>query len=123
MRLSIKPPITFADVAEISVPGAAEPARLTILWRHKDRRALRAWMDAANAPTDDPLARDAAWLDEVIQDWPEGPQDEAGKAVPYSRAALQELLAAYPGAGGDLYAAYMRALHRGREKNSAGRPA
>jgi len=122
MRLSIKPPITFTDVAELSVPGQADKARLLITWRHLDRRTLRAWIDQANAPTDDPVQRDVEWLDQVIHSWPEGPCDEKGQPVPYGRDALRDLLVAYPGSGGELYQAYMRALHQGREKNSAGRP-
>ena len=52
----------------------------------------------------------------MIAGWA-GPLDEAGAAVAYSPAALGARLDAYPTAGGELLAVYLRALTESRAKN------
>lgn len=127
---------TFDAPVAITVPGAETPATLAVTWRHKGRKALAEWLRGAGpgagagagatvgadaAPTDgataaQPGTSDAAWLGQVIAGWA-GPQDEAGAPVAYTPGALGALLDAYPAAGGELLAVYLRALTESRAKN------
>lgn len=106
-RLTPNP--TFTADVKVTVPGADAQAVLTLTFRHKGRKALKAWIEgAAERP-------DAEFLDEVIESW-RGVETATG-AVAYSRETLAELLDAYPAAGGEIFDAYLRALTRAREKN------
>lgn len=113
----IDPAPIFAAEVRLTVPGAAECATITVTWRHKGRRALRAWL-APDAPAagQPPESTDAQWLGEAIADW-SGPQDEHGQPVAYSPDALAALLDAYPAAAGELRDAYLSALTQSRAKN------
>ena len=106
----------FDAPAAITVPGAQDLATLAVTWRHKGRKALADWLRIGRGATAEDGITDAAWLGEVIAGWA-GPLDEAGAAVAYSPAALGALLDAYPTAGGELLAVYLRALTESRAKN------
>lgn len=101
---------TFAVDVHLSVPGQAEPSTLQITYRHKNKTALAAWLAPAPGTTD------AALLGEVIADW-SGVLDGDGRPVPYSPAALEELLHNHPTAAPELHRAYLRELTESRRKN------
>lgn len=124
---------TFTADVRVSVPGADAPAVLTLTFRHKGAKALKAWIESAIEPKGTLLSRlinvifrrqaattgaerDAAFLGAVIDGWRDV-ETHAGAPVPYGPEALAQLLDAYPAAGGEIFNAYLAALTRGREKN------
>lgn len=119
--MRIDPNPTFAAKVGLSVPGQAAPAELELVFRHRDKEALQAWMAGgsagAGAPADPPPARtDAEFLGEVVAGW-SGVQDAAGADVPYTPEAFARLLKNYPAAAGEIYRAYLRELTESRLKN------
>ncbi len=123
----IIPNPTFEGMVSITVPGEDKPAALRVTWRHKGRKALAVWLrkgapqpelqtTAATKPLDAKPLDDAAWLAEVLDGW-HGPVDPQDEAVPFSTAALAELLDACPAAGAELLAAYLAAMTESRAKN------
>lgn len=107
--LRLVPHPTFKAPVRISVPGA-EPAALTVEFRHKSRQGLADWFAASK---DKPFA---AALAEVIVGW-DGVHDESGEAVACTEDALAVLLANYAQAGNELLAAYVAQLTESRAKN------
>jgi hypothetical protein len=114
----LTPNPTFSSEVRLTIPGEAEPGRITVTWRHKTRADYLAWR---NQPAEDPTAGgariDAAFLGKVIAGWDgpvDGPDD---KPVPYSQEALALLLDTFPGAALDLLMAYEKALLESRAKN------
>jgi hypothetical protein len=115
IRININPAPTFTVPVLISVPGA-EPAKISVTFRHKGRKALDAWIKRpAEAKTAGTEIADADYLGEIIADWADIGADD--RPVPYSRDALADLLDAYPTSGTELFNAYLKALTEAREKN------
>jgi hypothetical protein len=98
----ITPDPTFSAEVRLTVPGREAKAAISVIFKHKGRRALKAWQAKADESRDD----DAAWLGEVIAGW-DGPADKAGNPVPYSLHALADLLDEYPASGVEIYQAYL----------------
>lgn len=113
---NLNPNPTFSAVTPITVPGVDQPAMLTIVWRHKGRADLKAWIDTLGKVSDEQA------LLQVIADW-EGVVDDNRLPVPFGRGALADLLDAYPASGGELCTSYLRALTESRLGNSERRPA
>lgn len=109
--LKINPAPTFEFDAQLTVPGAAELATLTLTVRHKGREALKAWLEGTAAQPSD-----AALLGSVMVSWA-GVLDTEGKEVPFSQTALEKVLDAYPAARDELFSQYLRALTESRRKN------
>lgn len=101
---------TFAAKAGITIPGEDKLAEISIVWRHKTRDQINDWIKRSAT------ANDIDTLSEVIEGW-SGVVDTQGTVVPYSRAALAELLQTFPAAGMDLFRAYLRELSASRAKN------
>lgn len=108
--LRINPSPTFTIPVEITVPGQETTEIIRVTWRHKTSEQLAAWL---SAKADKPV-RDA--LDEVVDAW-DGPADDAGNKLPYSREALGNLVSGYPASGGELVRAYIKGLTESRAKN------
>lgn len=108
----IDPEPTFSAEAALTVPGQAEPARLTIHWKHLSRDQLVEWIDG--------LAEirlgDVDGLALVVAGW-EGVVDQQGQAVPFTKDRLRSLLWSYHAAGAELVRAYVRALTESRLGN------
>lgn len=113
MRLCINPNPTFAADVPLSMPGG-QVATLRLQFKHKTRPQLNEWLKSF---TDESL--DHERLAEVIEDWPSGPVDAAGKPVAYSSEALAQLCTDYPGVGIAIHQIYLRELTDNRAKNSA----
>lgn len=112
----IDPQPIFSAPVELSRPGQAEPVQVHINFRHKTDKEFLAWEKTLAARPDIDV------LDEVVANW-SGFEDQAGRPVPYSRAALDTLLANYPTSSVEIYRAYRRELREGKRKNSSGQPA
>lgn len=107
----LQPPLVFRASVALTVPGQSEPGSIDIEWRHKGRKALKAWVDSAKKD-----AQDADLLAEVIADWHDV-QDAEGGCVPYAQEALAVLIEAYPAAAGELFIGYLKAINGSRVKN------
>jgi hypothetical protein len=106
---TLQPSPTFDVVVHIAQPGA-DPAPLHLVCRHMTRAAVQAWVaDAAQT-------NDAAFLARAVCGWRHvlGPD---GAEVPFSPAALAQLLDNYAAAGRAIFDAYLRELAEGRAKN------
>lgn len=107
---------TFAAPVPLTVPGLPEPLVVTIIFRHKNRASLKAWMQGG-------VGKDAAaLLHELIVDW-SGVQGPDGEVVPYSLTALATLLGDYWPAMDEITDAYLRELKESKTKNSVRLPA
>lgn len=113
LQFRLVPAPTFEAQVSLSVPGAAVPAVLRMVFRHKGRRDLTTWMSAAIQGGG---GTDAEWLNQVVVGW-SGVADPAGADVPYTLEALAALLDAYPAAGRQIYESYLEALTGERRKN------
>lgn len=113
LQFRLVPAPTFEALVPVLVPGATGPAMLRMVFRHKGRRDLEAWMAAAIQGAG---GSDAEWLAKVISGW-SGVSDLAGADVPYTSEALAALLDAYPAAGRQIYETYLEALTGERRKN------
>ena len=103
------PPDFWDDGARITVPGAAEPAPISVQWRVLGRKAVRAWIEAfEKRPQAESLA-------EVIADW--RVDDADGQPVPFSRVNLEEFLDLFQPAGGELARRYVEVLAESRLGN------
>jgi hypothetical protein len=112
MRLCINPAPTFDADVPLSMPGG-QVATLRFKFRHKTRPQLEAWLTSFTAES-----LDHERLSEVIEDWPGGPVDAAGKPVAYSLEALAQLCTDHPGVGIAIHQTYLRELTDNRAKNS-----
>lgn len=113
----IVPNPTFSVSVLLSVPGG-EAQPVTLVCRHKGRKALNAWMqipvDAKEAGTE---VDDVEYIGEVIESW-EGIKAEDGRTeLPYTKETLGDLLDNYPTAGREIFEAYVRGLTESRAKN------
>jgi hypothetical protein len=110
-RLQASP--TFTATVRITVPGADEPAQVPFVFRHKGRKALAEFQ----ARTTRDKLDDIDVLMEVIEGWGDDIQDADGKPVPFSKAALQEMLDAYHQATQEIWNGYLQALGESRLGN------
>jgi hypothetical protein len=108
-KFRIDPSPTFFAPARITVPGATEPGVISCEWRHKTRKEFKCWLESLANKTD------ADALEEVIVGW--DVVDSKGAPVPFCREALESLLDRYFPAGGELFDAYVKALHESRLGN------
>lgn len=106
----INPAPTFRAKVQLTVAGSEAPATIDVEFRHKSRTALLAWLAGMGQRAN------AEVLGEIIVSW-NGPMDDAGAAVPYSAAALDQLLDNYPQSAHELFEAYRKALGESRAKN------
>lgn len=103
-KFKLQPNPTFKVPVDISVPGATEPARIEIEFRHLGRKAIEAYFrDAAGKP-------DAEGLAGIIVGW-------EGVDTLYSPEALGQLLDAYPASAIEIVEAYRRELLEAKRKN------
>ena len=100
---NLDPAPTFGADVPITRPELDAPALLPITFRHQSRDDLKAWVAGIAEKGD------AASLHEVIVGW-----DASG---PYSREALDKLLADFPPSANELIHGYLRALTESRAKN------
>ena len=107
----INPAPTFAATVQLTLPGGSEQAPLSLVFKHRGKKALASWVAGAGEAADD-----AVFLGHVIESWL-GVVDDNGAEVAFSPARLSELLDAYPAAGSEIYLAYLAALTEGRTKN------
>lgn len=98
-------PTIEAEVA-IPVPGGA-PAKVAFIFRHKGRRDLQRFLEAAQG-REDPES-----IAEIVADW-------RGGDTPYLREALDALLDGYPAAA--ILEDRIKALAGAAEKTEGGRP-
>lgn len=100
----------FTVKVPLSVPGQADAVEIDIEFRHKTKEALASWEEAAGTRSDEDILAD------IIQGW-SGPVDANGVSIPYSRAALAQLLRNYGPAGREIFTAYLSELRRSKRKN------
>jgi hypothetical protein len=109
--LRLVPAATFAASVKLTVPGERAPAVMTLVFAHKSKRELQAWVKNSADRSD------ADFLGDVVRGWKVGPVDEHGEPVPYSADALAALLDAYPAAGDEIYHGYMAAYREAKAGN------
>lgn len=116
MSFRINPAPTFKWTVQITDPAAGSQS-LSLVFRHKGREALEAWIARPGQLVQQgtPLA-DSDYLAEVISDFGAPVLDDNGYAVPFSAQALKQLLDAYPTAAREIYNAYLQALTESRAK-------
>lgn len=117
MRVNANP--TFTSPAQLTVVGSDDLATIDITWRHKRRDDLKEWAARPLRVTERgivPLEVEAEYLAEVIAGW-KGPVNDNGDPVPFSQAALANVLQNYAMAGQELYNQYLRAMTESRLKN------
>ena len=105
---------TFTCAVQLSVPGTDKSVPVQFTFRHKTARQLHAWIAASRAADDlDPFVNE---IFEIVEDWQgvAGPDDQA---VPFTKAALTQLLDQFPAAGAEIVRAYHRQLADARAKN------
>lgn len=108
--LRLNPHPTFVATVPLTVPGSAEPVSIEITFRHKTRKQFAAWWETVSDKTD------VDNLTHLIDSW-NGPADDAGEPVPFSRDALEKLADAYPVSALEILRAYQRELFESRIKN------
>jgi hypothetical protein len=103
----LQPNPTFKRI--VTFPTPSGEAKITFEFKHKGRKALKAFFasigEGENARTDS----DA--LQELIHTWFE-------VDVPYSPENLELLLDNYPNAASEIFEAYHKGLFEGKQKNS-----
>lgn len=118
--MKIRPNPTFTTDAQLTTPGEEALATIRVTWKHKDRAELKTWSARQLAVSPQEgftlVEIEAEHLDEVIASW-DGPVDEDGVAVPYSLAALRNVMNGRPAAGYELFMQYIKALGQSRLKN------
>ncbi|VGO07854.1 hypothetical protein AMB3_2991 [plant metagenome] len=106
VAFSINPAPAFE--AAVSIPRAGgEPAVITLVFQHKSRADLEAYLLRAGKADAD---QEGALLTEIVAGW-------SGVAEPYSEEHLGMLLANYPGAAKAVITAYLEELTQARRKN------
>lgn len=104
---ALQPKPTFEADVFIPVPGG-EKAKVTVIFKHKGKKALAAYFDSLTSA--DSERSDADALDELIDGW-------KGVDEKYSKEKLELMLDNYPGSAAALFEAYRVALVEGRRKN------
>jgi hypothetical protein len=108
--IKISPNPTFQCRVAISSPGIENQLEFGVTFRHKTKDAVAAWINSAVGRADVDVLAD------VIDGWSDV-TDENGAAVPYSAAALSDLLQNYPAAHQEIFRAYLRELTESKRKN------
>lgn len=108
-KFRIDPSPTFFAPARLTVPGATELGVISVEWRHKGRQEFKRWVESLADTTD------ADALEGIIEGW--DAVDSKGTPAPFCRKALETLLDSYHAAGGELFDAYVKALHESRLGN------
>lgn len=93
---------------EVSIPTPNGEGKITFEFKHKGRKALKAYIDSLGEG--EAAREDADALGELIAGW-------SGVDEKYSPEALDTLLDAYPGASRSIFESYNRSLLEGRSKN------
>lgn len=109
---SIVPDPTFTAPVFLSRPAAEAAVKVTFTFKHKSLRELNAWLAKASS-----FKSDADFLGEVIAGWGAeivGPDD---KPLPYTKAALAQLLDRFPGSGAEIMRDYRKRLKDARQGN------
>lgn len=101
---------TFWTKVQLSLPGGEKKGEIEIQFKYLKPQDYLDWVDAS---TDLPV-RDA--LEEMILDW-KGAVDDQGKAVPYNKDALFNLLDEYHMAETEIIQAWQFGLRGARIKN------
>ena len=101
----ITPDPVFPATVALSVRGSDAPADVVFRFRHLGRKALAQFRQRIES---DKLADDVV-LAEIIDDW-EGVVDADDKPVPYSAAALAQMLDDHPAASTEIWNGYLAAL-------------
>lgn len=111
------PAPTFAGIVPIVVPGATEPFKLKVTFKHHTQSAFDALKKAATEreAAGDPMPA-AEWVGQLVVDW-QDVLDQDDRPVPYSPTALAALLDNYPSSFWSFNRAYAQALTEAREKN------
>jgi len=110
MAFRIVPSPTFRVKVPLTVPGAEARGVVEIEFRHKGRTEFAAWWSTTQGRDDIEV------LDDIVAGW-SGVVDEADAKVPYSRAALAQVIDRYPVSALEIIRAYHAALWDAREKN------
>lgn len=107
---TLQPRPVFKSLVSISLPGG-DVGQIEFEFRHKSKPEVKKWMEAAKGRADiDVLA-------EVVVGWCSRVVDANGAVVPFSRSALESLLANYHPAAKEIYVAYLKSLSESRAKN------
>lgn len=93
---------------EVTIPTPNGDGKISFEFKHKGRKALKAYIDSLGEG--DAVREDADALGELIAGW-------TGVDEKYSPETLAALLDAYPSASRAIFDAYNRALLEGRSKN------
>ena len=107
----INPAPTFTAPVEITVPGEAQKASLSMTFKHLGKKARKQYFEERLGKEDD-----AEILSGIIVGW-------EGADTPYSREALESLLDNYELAATEIMHAYGAVLMGAAEKNSSTPPA
>ena len=103
----LQPKPTFKQ--PVAIPTTDGDATVTFVFKHKGRKALKAFFDSLG---DGETARtDLDALQELVEGW-------EGVDVPFDAAALDTLLDNYPSAARAIFEGYNKGLFEGRQKNS-----
>ena len=105
----ISPQPTFTAPVPLSRPGVSKPVDVLFTFRHKNRMQTVAWVAQKDKIDDVEL------LDQVIVSWA-GMQDAQGIDVPYSTAALSDLIADFTPARGEVFRSYLFELTEAKKK-------
>lgn len=106
----LNPNPTFTVKVPLTVAGSEVPAVIDVEFRHKGRTALHAWLKSIVG------CAEVDVLAEIMVAW-NGPLDDKGEPVAYSKEALAQLIDNYAPAARELLEAYRDALTERREKN------
>lgn len=101
----LQPNPTFTSQVQISVPGKADQATITVTFKHLSKPQIKTYFEGVQGKTD------AEALSEIITDW-------EGIDAKFNAESLQTLLENYPASGGELYEAFRINLMESRRKNS-----
>jgi Phage tail assembly chaperone len=105
----ISPHPTFTAPVPLSRPGVSKPIDVMFTFKHKNRLQAVAWMAQKDKLDDVEL------LDQAIVGWA-GMQDAQGADVPYSTAALSDLISEFTPARGEIFRSYLTELTEAKKK-------
>ena len=102
----LQPKPTFK--AEVSIPTVEGEGKITFIFKHKGRKALKEFFDMLTSESAE--RDDVDSLIELVDGW-------SGVDEKFSKEALATLLDNYPGSAMAIFSAYNGALLEGRQKN------
>lgn len=103
----LQPQPTFQ--AQVTIPTPAGEGTITFQFKHKGRKALKAFFDSLGEG--DTARPDNEALLELVDGW-------TGVDEKFSPETLDTLLDNYPAAARAIFEAYNKGLFEGRQKNS-----